>query len=174
MKLMLHTPVGLLLAEYESDALRSLRFWRTGEHPPAGTRDEPTRTDGLGRRLAVEIDEYFDGGRRTFDLPLRAAATPFQAAIREALRRIPYGEVRSYGEIAAAVGRPGAARAVGQANARNPFPVVVPCHRVLASGGQLGGYMGEWGRGEALGKKEWLLRHEGAKLPASGVLSLGF
>ena len=159
MKLMMHSPVGLLLAEYDPGALRSLRFWRTGEHPAAGTRDEPARGDGLGERLVEEIAEYFAHARRDFDLPLRPAATPFQAAIRAALRAIPYGEVRSYGAIAASVGRPGAARAVGQANARNPFPIIVPCHRVLASNGHLGGYMGEWGRGEALGKKEWLLAH---------------
>lgn len=160
MKLLLHSPVGLLLAEYEPRQLRSLRFWRGGEHPPAGTRDEPARGDVLGRRLAEELREYFAGNRRRFDLPLRAAPTPFQARIREALERIPYGEVRSYGQIAADVGRPGAARAVGQANARNPFPIIVPCHRVLAANGQLGGYMGEWGRGEALRTKRWLLHLE--------------
>jgi methylated-DNA-[protein]-cysteine S-methyltransferase len=174
MKLMLHSPVGLLLAEYQPDVLHSLRFWRSGEHPPAGTRDAPARDDLLGSRLAEQLAAYFAGDRRVFELPLRAAPTPFQAAIRDALRAIPYGEVRSYGEIAEAVGRRGGARAVGQANARNPFPIIVPCHRVLASGGHLGGYMGDWGRGDALGKKEWLLRHEGAKGAEIGVLSLEF
>ena len=64
---------------------------------------------------------------------------------------------------ARALGRPGGSRAVGQANARNPFPIIVPCHRVVAAGGNLGGYMGEWGSGEALGTKRWLLEHEGVK-----------
>lgn len=162
MRLLLHSPVGLLLADYDPDALRSLRFWRTGEHPPAGTRDEPAMDDVLGQSLERQLAEYFAGHRRAFDLPFRPAATPFQGAIREALCRIPFGEVRTYGDVAAGVGRPGASRAVGQANARNPYPILVPCHRVVASGGRLGGYMGEWGRGEALGRKEWLLAHEGA------------
>lgn len=168
MKLLLHSPVGLLLAEYEPDAMRSLRFWPPGEHPPAGTRDAPAPGDALGAALQAQLSEYFAGERRVFDLPVRAAATPFQAAVRAALCRIPYGDVRSYLQVARDAGRPGGARAVGQANARNPFPVIVPCHRVVAANGSLGGYMGEWGRGEAMGKKEWLLRHEG------GVMSFEF
>jgi len=167
MKLLLHSPVGLLLADYEPDALRSLRFWRGGDHPPAGTRHEPPRGDLLGQRIVAQLAEYFAGSRRTFDLPLRPAATPFRAAVRSALLQIPYGEVRTYLDVARAAGRPGAARAVGQANAHNPYPIIVPCHRVVAANGALGGYLGEWGRGDALGKKEWLLRHE------AGVLSLG-
>jgi methylated-DNA-[protein]-cysteine S-methyltransferase len=161
--LLLHSPVGLLLAEYDPASLHALRFWPEGEHPPAGTRDEPARDDGLGLRLTGELAAYFAGKLRSFELPLRPAATPFQAAVREALRRIPFGEVRSYGEIAVELGRRGGARAVGQANARNPFPIIVPCHRVLASGGQLGGYMGDWGEGAGLGIKRWLLRHEGGE-----------
>ncbi|HEX6923987.1 MAG TPA: methylated-DNA--[protein]-cysteine S-methyltransferase [Longimicrobiaceae bacterium] len=167
MKLLLHSPVGLLLAEYDPDALRDIRFWPAGEHPPAGTRDAPARTDSLGTELARQLAEYFAGERRSFDLPLRPAATPFQVAVRYALLQIPYGEVRTYLDVARATGRPGAARAVGQVNAHNPFPIIVPCHRVVAANGALGGYLGEWGRGDALGKKEWLLRHE------AGVLSLG-
>lgn len=163
MKLLLHSPVGLLLADYEPDALRSLRFWRGGDHPPAGTRHEPPRGDLLGQRIVAQLAEYFAGSRRNFDLPLLPAATPFQDAMRAALVAIPYGEVRTYAQVAEAVGRPGASRAVGQANARNPFPIIVPCHRVVASGGRLGGYMGEWGRGDGLLKKEWLLAHEGAR-----------
>lgn len=161
MKLLLHSPVGLILAEYDAVEVRSLRFWPTGEHPPAGTRDAPARDDALGNRLARELAEYFSGARREFALPLRPAATAFQADVREALRQIPYGAVRSYGEIAAQIGRPGGSRAVGQANARNPFPIIVPCHRVLAADGQLGGYMGDWGEGAGIGIKRWLLGHEG-------------
>lgn len=161
MRLLLHSPIGLLLAEYDVESVHALRFWRTDEHPPAGTRDAAARGDALGRRLMDELAQYFAGERRDFSWPLRPSATPFQAAVREQLRRIPFGEVRSYGEIAAALGRRGAARAIGQANARNPFPVVVPCHRVVAAGGRLGGYMGEGGEGAALGIKRWLLGHEG-------------
>lgn len=164
MKLYLHTPVGPLLADYDEFELRSLRYWPAREHPPAGTRDTPARDDALGARLVEQLNAYFAGESHRFDLPLRPATTPFGVRVREALLAIPRGETRSYGEIAAAAGRPGAARAVGQANARNPFPIVVPCHRVLAAGGALGGYAGEWGRGDGLWRKEWLLRHE--RVPA--------
>jgi methylated-DNA-[protein]-cysteine S-methyltransferase len=160
MKLMLHTPVGLLLVEYEPERLRSIRFWPAGAHPPAGTRDEAACDDRIGRRITVELEEYFRGDRRDFSLPLRPAPTAFQESVREVLRNIPYGEVRSYGQVADGVGRPRAGRAVGQANARNPLPIVVPCHRVVAARGRLGGYMGVWGEGDPLRVKEWLLRHE--------------
>lgn len=172
MKLYLLTPVGPLLAEYDEVELRTLRYWPAREHPPAGTRDEPARGDVLGMRLVEQLNGYFAGELRRFDLPLRAATTPFGARVREALLAIPRGETRSYAEIAAAAGRPGAARAAGQANARNPFPIVVPCHRVLASGGALGGYAGEWGRGDGLWRKEWLLRHERVPAFADSQLSL--
>lgn len=164
MKLLLHSPVGLLLAEHDAERLHSLRFWRVGEHPPAGTRDAPARGDAFGERVARVLAEYFAGERRAFDLPLRPALTPFQQAVREALVAIPYGEVRSYGDLARGMGRPGAARAIGQANAHNPYPILVPCHRVVASGGRLGGYMGDWGEGEGVAIKRWLLAHEGNRL----------
>jgi methylated-DNA-[protein]-cysteine S-methyltransferase len=91
---------------------------------------------------AAQIAEYFAGGRRDFDLPLDLREPPFTRAVLEALRRIPYGETRSYGDIARAVRRPRGARAVGQACGRNPVPIVIPCHRVLAAGGALGGFGG--------------------------------
>lgn len=160
LRLLLSSPVGPLLAEYDSRALRALRFWPQGAHPPAGTRDAPARDDALGRRIAAELREYFAGGRRDFSLPLEAEGTAFQRAVWDALRAIPFGETRSYGELARALGRPGASRAVGQANARNPLPIVVPCHRVLASDGGLGGYLGAWGESDAVGVKRWLLALE--------------
>lgn len=161
MRLLLSSPVGPLLAEYDDAGVRSVRFWRQGEHPPAGTRDEPARGDILGRQLARELREYFSGARREFTLPLAPGGTEFQRRVWEALCRIPFGETRSYAQLAEALGRPGAARAVGQANRRNPLPILVPCHRVLAADGGLGGYLGEWeGGGTAL--KRWLLEHEGA------------
>ncbi len=160
-RLLVGSPVGLLLAEYDLRALRFLRFWPQGKYPPAGTRDAPAREDAAGRKIATELAEYFAGERRDFSLPLEAAGTAFQHSVWAALRAIPFGETRSYGELARALGRPGAARAVGQANARNPLPIVVPCHRVLASGGGLGGYLGEWGEHSATATKRWLLAHEG-------------
>ncbi len=89
-----------------------------------------------------QIEEYFAGGRREFDLPLALEGTEFQRRVWAELRRIPFGETISYGELAARIGKPMASRAVGAANGRNPAPVVVPCHRVISHDGKLGGYGG--------------------------------
>jgi methylated-DNA-[protein]-cysteine S-methyltransferase len=113
--------------------------------------EDPGRTAELRRQLA----EYFAGERRGFDLRLAPEGTPFERSVWDELRKIPFGETRSYGEIAQALGRPGAARAVGRANGANPIPIVVPCHRVLRTGGALGGY------GGGLPMKEALLKLEG-------------
>lgn len=96
----------------------------------------------LLRQAAAELTEYFAGRRRAFTLPLAPEGTPFQRAVWDALRTIPYGESRSYKQIAAQIGRPTACRAVGMANNRNPIAIVVPCHRVVGSGGTLVGYAG--------------------------------
>jgi methylated-DNA-[protein]-cysteine S-methyltransferase len=87
-----------------------------------------------------EIEEYFAGQRRTFTVRLAAAGTPFQQAVWSALRKIPFGQTASYGDIAVALGRPGAARAVGRANGTNPICVIVPCHRVIGADGSLTGF----------------------------------
>ena len=108
-----------------------------------------------------ELSEYTNGDRRTFDVPLVFAGSEWQKAVWTELTRIPFGETRSYGEIADALGRPGAARAVGSANARNVLPVVVPCHRVIAADGTLGGFNG------GLHLKERLLEHETKVLAAA-------
>jgi methylated-DNA-[protein]-cysteine S-methyltransferase len=96
----------------------------------------------LIRRAFDQIEEYLAGGRTSFDLPLRAEGTPFMLRVWEELCGIPYGETRSYKDIAAAVGRPGAARAVGMANNRNPIALIIPCHRVIGADGSLTGYAG--------------------------------
>ncbi len=101
-----------------------------------------------------QLLEYFDGTRRGFDLPLAPAGTAFQRRVWDELRRIPYGETISYGELARRIGRPTASRAVGAANGRNPLAIVVPCHRVIGAGGALVGY------GGGLPVKETLLAHE--------------
>lgn len=108
-----------------------------------------------------QLEEYFAGRRQTFDLPLAAEGTPFEKTVWEELRRIPFGETRSYAEIARAIGRPGAARAVGRANGANPIPVVVPCHRVIGADGSLTGF------GGGLDAKAQLLELEGLALPLS-------
>ncbi|MFN0090845.1 MAG: methylated-DNA--[protein]-cysteine S-methyltransferase [Acidimicrobiales bacterium] len=111
-------------------------------------------------RARRQLEEYFDGRRRRFDLDLDWSLTrsPFRRAVLEALAEVPFGVTVSYGELARRVGNPGAVRAVGTAMATNPLPLVVPCHRVLRAGGALGGYAG------GLDLKRWLLAHEGASL----------
>ena len=113
---------------------------------------EMTRTTGVGawerdsspllRQAAGQIEEYFNAQRREFQLPLDLRGTPFQQKVWNALLEIPYGETRSYAELARGIGEPKAFRAVGAANGANPVAVIVPCHRVISSGGGLGGYGG--------------------------------
>lgn len=123
-----------------------------GEKRPEGTSEEETE---LLRRAAGQLREYLAGKRREFELPLSPAGTPFQHSVWNSLLAIPYGETRSYGEIARSVGNPRACRAVGMANNRNPIPIFIPCHRVVGSDGSLVGY------GGGLGIKEYLLKLEG-------------
>ena len=108
----------------------------------------------------VQIHAYLEDGRFAFDLPLRLAGTRHRMEVWEAMQRIPAGETRSYGEIAALLRS--SARAVGGACGANPIPLIVPCHRIVAAGGRLGGFMGASDDGFELGIKRWLLAHEGA------------
>ena len=129
------SPFGELCATVDArGALTSLRF---GGPPPGAVRDEQGLAD-VRRQLA----EYFAGKRRRFELELAPRGTPFQLRVWSALREIGFGEVESYRGLAARVGQPNATRAVGRANGANPIPIVIPCHRVIASDGSLGGYSG--------------------------------
>jgi methylated-DNA-[protein]-cysteine S-methyltransferase len=123
-----------------------------------GRRPEGRRDAKRCRLVAAQLGEYFAGKRREFDLDLAPYGTDFQLRVWQALREIPYGAVRNYGDIARAIRQPGAARAVGQANGCNPLPIVIPCHRVIASDGSIGGYSG------GLTIKHRLLALEGAEL----------
>ena len=148
----LDTPIGELLLAGDSDALTLVSFpegsmrrdpepdWIYNEKPFAAAREQ--------------LAEYFAGERREFDLPLRLDGTEFQMSVLHALREIPYGETTSYSDIAERIGRPKAVRAVGAANGRNPIPIIVPCHRVIGSHGDLTGF------GGGLDTKEALLRLE--------------
>jgi methylated-DNA-[protein]-cysteine S-methyltransferase len=108
-----------------------------------------------------QLDEYLRGARKTFDLPIDwSLFRPFQKQVLQIVYAIPYGQTRTYGDIAREIGNLSAARAVGRANATNPMPLVIPCHRVIGSDGKLHGY----GGGEGLPTKEWLLKMEGAVL----------
>ena len=112
------------------------------------------------RKAIEQLSEYFAGQRKVFELPLSLRGTDFQLRDWNALLEIPYGETRSYKDIAEAVGCPRGFRAVGMANRRNPLPIVVPCHRVIGADGSLTGYAGA---NKALAIKEYLLKHEGAR-----------
>lgn len=121
---------------------------------------EPAERDAEAAREAREqLRAYFAGERFEFDLPLAARGTAFQQEVWRALREIPCGETATYGEIARRLGRPGASRAVGITNSRNPLAIVVPCHRVIGSSGALTGYA------SGLERKRWLLEHEASAMP---------
>ncbi|MFP3941828.1 MAG: methylated-DNA--[protein]-cysteine S-methyltransferase [Thermoanaerobaculia bacterium] len=172
-------PLGALLAVARDGALVRLSFADSPEEARTRAREELDEPgDPTGARLAAgtaredpgaaplpelarQLEEYFAGRRRRFEMPLAPEGTEFQRRVWEELARIPWGETRSYGEIARAVGRPGGSRAVGMANNRNPIAVVVPCHRVIGAEGSLTGY------GAGLDRKEHLLRLEGALPPTA-------
>ena len=116
------------------DAIFSLGKVDVPEHPHCPT--------ALSDRAAAQLTEYFAGSRTTFDLPIRPTGTAFQMAVWQALLDIPRGETRTYGQIAASIGKPGASRAVGMACNRNPIWILIPCHRVVGSNKKLTGYAG--------------------------------
>jgi methylated-DNA-[protein]-cysteine S-methyltransferase len=150
------SPVGPLFIGVSPTALVALEFDRGLPKKIAGQAIEWKESESRTRRVCQQLQEYFAGRRRSFDLELELRGTGFQKRCWKQLLRIPYGETRSYAEIARAVGTPNGFRAVGQANHYNPVAIIVPCHRVLAAGGHLGGY------GGGLGVKAFLLRLEGA------------
>ena len=139
----LHSPLGDITVSEEDGAVVALD-WGWG-------RDQADNP--LLRRAIDQLHAYFDGSLTVFDLPLAPPGTRYQQRVWQALREIPYGQTRSYREIAAVAG--GSARSVGQANGNNPIPLIIPCHRVVATA-HLGGYSG----GDGLATKRWLLAHE--------------
>ena len=155
------TPVGEVLLVTDSDcAVRALDFADyearmrrlLRRHSPGFSLNEGRAPDSV--RRAVEA--YFSGDVRALDaVPVKTGGTEFQKSVWTALRAIPPGETRSYGQLAAAIGSPRAVRAAGLANGQNPVAVIVPCHRVIGASGALTGYAG------GLERKRWLLRHEG-------------
>jgi methylated-DNA-[protein]-cysteine S-methyltransferase len=118
------------------------------------------RRNSIAHLACVQIQAYLDEPSFKFDLPLRFSGTHHRLAVWEAMQAIPAGKTRSYGDIAASLRS--SARAVGGACGANPIPVVIPCHRVIGSGGSIGGFMGAKAEGFELGIKRWLLEHEGA------------
>lgn len=155
------TPVGVLTLLASPTGLRAV-LWegddpgRAGldEVPDAPAGDDIAHADEILREAAGQLDEYFDGDRRRFELPLDLVGTDFQVAAWRALAEIPFGETRTYAQQAEAIGRPAAIRAVGAANGRNPLSIVLPCHRVVGADGSLTGFAG------GIDVKRRLLDHE--------------
>jgi methylated-DNA-[protein]-cysteine S-methyltransferase len=148
----LDSPIGELLLAGDDDALSLVSF-------PEGSMRRDPEPDWIYNEKPFtaarqQLTEYFAGERREFNLPLKLSGTEFQLSVLHALQQIPYGETTSYSDIAERIGRPKAVRAVGAANGRNPIPIIVPCHRVIGSHGDLTGF------GGGLDTKEALLRLE--------------
>jgi methylated-DNA-[protein]-cysteine S-methyltransferase len=163
------SPIGRLMLTSDGTALTGLYMNLY--------RNKPSKLPGLGDdwiqnatidplpAAARQLKEYFAGKRREFDLPLRMEGTEFQQRVWRELTKIPFGETRSYGQLAKRLNNPNGSRAVGLANGRNPIAIIVPCHRVIGADGSLTGF------GGGLDRKEWLLTHEGQ--PVTGELAFG-
>ncbi len=160
------SPLGKLLLAGEEDALHSI--WMEDQRWRSGVGEGWVRAVEPFAEACGQLGEYFEGERRRFELPLRLQGSPFQRRVWQALLEIPYGATTTYGELALRLGKPGAARAVGLANGRNPFAIVVPCHRVVGARGALTGY------GGGLERKRWLLDHErgGGQRPAGELVTI--
>ncbi len=153
------SPIGQILLAGDAEGIKLIGF------PSGKGKSEPgvdwQQDDSAFEDAKAQLDEYFAGTRKAFDLKLAPSGTRFQLDVLAALREIPYGETRSYRDIARRLGRPGAVRAVGAANGRNPLPIVIPCHRVIGSNGSLTGF------GGGLDAKRFLLELEQAGPGAS-------
>jgi methylated-DNA-[protein]-cysteine S-methyltransferase len=149
----IESPIGRIELLGDDLAVTALSIERDGALPHD---DEPERSNDVLDTARKQLLEYFDGERTDFDVPVRLVGTPFQQAVWAELERLGWGEATSYGALAAAVGKPGSARAIGGAVGANPIPIIVGCHRVLASDGRITGYSG----GEGIPTKLWLLGHE--------------
>lgn len=151
----LETPIGSLRLVSDGTHLLAIEFEGQYREDIQGSE----RSDPVLASCSRQLSEYFAGVRQSFELPLGAHGTPFQQSVWAALLDIPYGEVRSYRDIARSINNKAAVRAVGAANGRNPLPIVVPCHRVIGSDGSLTGFAG------GLETKTRLLQLEGALAP---------
>jgi len=156
----LDTPIGVLTLVASDVGLSMILF---ENEDPADIDAAPDHSDPVLRAAAAQLAEYFAGERREFDLPLDLEGTDFQKEAWLALADVPYGETTSYGEQARAIGRPGAFRAVGAANGKNPVPIVLPCHRIVGADGSLTGFSG------GLDIKQQLLVHEQKQQSLPGV-----
>jgi methylated-DNA-[protein]-cysteine S-methyltransferase len=148
----LKTPLGWLKFNCTDHSLKSISFQDPSDSTTASTFSE------YGQKVRQQLQEYFKGTRTKFNLNLAPEGTSFQKEVWQQLENIPFGQTISYRELARQIGDPNKMRAVGRANGQNPIPIIIPCHRVIGSNGQLTGYSG------GIYRKKWLLRHEGALL----------
>lgn len=133
-QMVIDSPLGPLTLAGTEDALTEIAF--------GDAREEKDSASPVLELAARELAEYFEGKRKEFTVPLAPEGTAFQRRVWDALREVPYGETESYKDIAVRIGKPGAAIAVGQANSRNPIPIIIPCHRIIGANGKLVGYTG--------------------------------
>jgi len=150
------SPVGPLLIAVSDAGVHAIEFHES-RHPVRRDARWEAEPHPLLDEVATQLDQDFAGDREAFDLPLAPEGTAFQQSVWQALSDIPFGETRSYADIAHVIGKPNAVRAVGAANGRNPIPIVVPCHRVIGADGALTGF------GGGLPTKRFLLAHEGVR-----------
>ncbi len=146
------SPVGILSIRHSDGFISELKFSEEQRHQVSLPRN------AFEELIYSELDDYFEGKRSGFSIPLKAAGTDFEQRVWEVVQNIPFGQTMSYSAVASELGDPNSVRAVGRANGRNPIPVLIPCHRVIGANQKLTGYSG------GIGRKEWLLRHEGALL----------
>jgi methylated-DNA-[protein]-cysteine S-methyltransferase len=165
MERVIESPIGPIFARASDRGIAELRFVVASQRKlQSETFTSSRAAERWLEALQHELDEYFTGGRRELEVAIDVQGTPFQHRVWELVRAIPFGETRSYGEIAQAAGAPRSARAVGAANGQNRVSLLVPCHRVIGSSGALTGYA--WG----VDKKQWLLEHEATSADASGAI----
>lgn len=143
------TPIGILEVTAVEDAVASVYFV---------DKPQSVRTNAITQLAVSQLQEYFNGERQSFSLPLLATGSDFQQQVWQALTTIEYGDTCSYADVANQISNPKGVRAVGLANAKNPMTIVVPCHRVIGKNGALTGYAG------GVDRKAWLLKHEGVLL----------
>lgn len=144
------SPLGTMLLIARADALTGIHFEGERYQPAIGADWQRTANHRVLRAARAQLDDYFAGGRTSFDLPLAPVGTPFQRAVWKAIATVPFGATIAYRELAARAGRPGSIRAAGAATGRNPWTIVVPCHRIVGSNGALTGYAGGLDRKRAL------------------------
>lgn len=148
----IESPAGWISIQGTDAGITSIGF--IGE----GTPPTPSNPNDVTHLAKYQLDEYIRGTRNQFSLPISPAGTPFELQVWEQVQRIPYGSTKTYKQIAVALGNPSASQAVGNANGKNELLIVIPCHRVIGSKGELTGYAG------GISRKEWLLKREGALL----------